>query len=358
MPLTARATPPTIVLLSAVSADLDPAAFDDVDWGHVTHVVVVPFRQDDGRLVLIDTAGRLSVPRGDVVDGEDPYLDATLRIPLEQAGFRKQHLEVFAAAGDVVAVWCDGFRYDGGRAHADVDWWIGEAGDGAARLASQGDGELARLVSMADSARRSLSDDEFFASNLRHLERAYLDPRNTNPRQGSGFGGTDGEWFARRAHLRQAVDRDGTFLDVGCANGLLVESLVGWCSDDGHAIVPFGVDLSVGLVAEAGRRLPPWADHFFVGNALEWTADGGRRFDFVHALFELVLPARRAELVDHLCDEVAASGGRVILSHYVPVERTDQWPRAILESLGFTIGGETVPDDDPRPVAPSAWIDV
>jgi SAM-dependent methyltransferase len=242
--------------------------------------------------------------------------------------------------------------------HGDAEWWIGDAAAGAVLLRSQGDGDLAEVVSMADEARRALTDDDFFASNLRHLETAYLDPRNTSPRHGSGFGGTEAEWFARRGHLRQAVDRDGTFLDVGCANGLLVETLVAWCAADGHTVDPFGVDLSARLVAEAARRLPQWADHFFVGNALTWTPPDGRRFDFVHALLELVPTPRRAELVGHLCDEVVAPGGRVILSHYVPIDRTDQWPRAVVEGLGFSVGGETVPDlDDPRPVPPSVWID-
>jgi hypothetical protein len=48
----------------------------------------------------------------------------------------------------------------------------------------------------------------------------------------------------------------------------------------------------------------------------------------------------------------------VIFSHYVPIEREDQWPRAVIEDLGFEVAGETAPDRSvPRPVAPSAWID-
>ena len=34
------------------------------------------------------------------------------------------------------------------------------------------------------------------------------------------------DWRARRGHLCQAVDRDGSLLDVGCANGHLLEHLV------------------------------------------------------------------------------------------------------------------------------------
>jgi 2-polyprenyl-3-methyl-5-hydroxy-6-metoxy-1,4-benzoquinol methylase len=337
---------------------LDPATFDDIAWDHITHLTIVPFLQDDGRLVLIRHGSSLVVPGGPVLDGEDPFIDTALRVPLEVAGFRRQHTQALAARGDHAAIWCEGYRYDGDRAHADTDWWIGDAAAGVAELRTQGAEAAARLVELADRARRSLTDDEFFIGNTRLLETAYLDPRHTNPRQGSGFGGSEDEWFARRHHVSDAVDRDGTFIDVGCANGLLLENLVAWCAEHGHRIDPYGVDLSERLVEEAARRLPAWTDHLFVGNALDWAPPDDRRFDFVHSLLELVPPPRRAELVVHLRDHVAAPRGRVILSHYVPIDREDQWPRAVLESFGFTVAGETEPDrTDARPVPPSAWIE-
>jgi 2-polyprenyl-3-methyl-5-hydroxy-6-metoxy-1,4-benzoquinol methylase len=338
---------------------LDPATFDDVDWERVTHLTVVPFVQDDDRLVLVPEGDRLVLPSGVVHDDEDAYLDATLRIPLEIAGFRKQFLAVLAAKGDRVALWSTGDRYDGDRPHRDVEWWMGEASTGASRLRDQGDRAAADLVELADDARRSLTDDEYFSATARHLESAYLDPRHDNPRKGSGFGGSEQQWFTRRSHLRDAVDRDGTFLDVGCANGLLLEDLVGWCAERGHRIDPYGVDLSAGLVDEATRRLPQWLGHFFVGNALTWTAPDGQRFDFVHALLDLVPTSRRRALVTHLRDEVVRPGGRLVVSSYGPIAREDQWPRTVLEQLGFTVAGETDPDrSDPRSPAPSAWIDV
>jgi 2-polyprenyl-3-methyl-5-hydroxy-6-metoxy-1,4-benzoquinol methylase len=309
-------------------------------------------------LVLIDEGDRLGLPSGRVLTGEDPFVDTALRVPLETAGFRRQHTEVLAADDAHVAIWCDGFRYAGDRPHAVADWWVGTAADGARRLRAQGDTAAARLVELAGAAVDGLSDEDFFAANTRLLETSYLDPRNDNPRQGSGFGGTAGEWIAGRSHLADAVERDGTFLDVGCANGLLLESLVVWCGERGHHVEPYGVDLSARLVEEAVRRLPAWADRFAVGNAIDWRPADGRRFDHVHTLLELVPAARRADLVSHLREHLVTPGGRVIISHYVPVDRRDQWPRTVLEALGFDVAGETVPDPTTaRPVAPSAWID-
>ena len=74
---------------------------------------------------------------------------------------------------------------------------------------------------------RDMPEDEpYHAETRRLLEGAYLEAED--PRGGSGFRGDAGRWERARRPIASAVDRDGTFLDVGCANGLLMESLVEW----------------------------------------------------------------------------------------------------------------------------------
>jgi SAM-dependent methyltransferase len=179
----------------------------------------------------------------------------------------------------------DGYR--GRRPHSEVELWKGPVSEAA------------------DTARRALDEDAFYRDRLLLLETSYL--RDGTPRGGSGFGGTAADWRAQRAHLCQAIDRDRSFLDVGCANGHLAESMVAWCAERGVRLEPFGVDLSAGLVAEARRRLPEWADRFWVGNALDWTAPRGRRFDFVHTLLDLVPDNRVGQMVRHHVDGVTRS---------------------------------------------------
>src|SRR5918995_3302191 len=94
-------------------------------------------------------------------------------------------------------------------------------------------------------------DDE-----LRALEAVYL--AADDPRGGSGFRGDADRWERLRRPIAAAIDRDGTFLDVGCANGHLLECLVGWAGAEGHRIVPYGLDVSAGLIARARERLPRW----------------------------------------------------------------------------------------------------
>jgi hypothetical protein len=64
------------------------------------------------------------------------------------------------------------------------------------------------------------------------------------------------------------IDRNGSFLDIGCANRLLMESVVAWAHERGHRVEPFGLDISAKLASRVRRRLPQWRDRIFVGNAL------------------------------------------------------------------------------------------
>jgi len=93
---------------------------------------------------------------------------------------------------------------------------------------------------------------------VRTLERSCL--RGQTPQEGSGFGGGGQAWRQARHRITEAITAAGTFLDAGCANGLLMESVATWCAERGLAVEPYGTDLAPGLVDLARRRLPHWAD--------------------------------------------------------------------------------------------------
>src|SRR5205807_1455126 len=114
--------------------------------------------------------------------------------------------------------------------------------------------------------------------------------------EGSGFRGSIEDWTTNHSHIVEAIERDGTFLDVGCANGFLMECVVEWCASRGIDVEPYGVDISSALAAHARERLPHWADRIWVGDALTWTPP--RTFDLVHGLLDTVRPMQRRELVD------------------------------------------------------------
>jgi 2-polyprenyl-3-methyl-5-hydroxy-6-metoxy-1,4-benzoquinol methylase len=327
-----------------------------VRWERVRRITVVPFLHD-GRCALIPVGDGLVLPSGEVLPGEDPALDTGLRVPLVTAGFRRQGLHPFAVAGDHAYLWCEGDDgYRGDRPHAEVELWKGPATEAARRLRAAGDEPAAALVEAADWARRALGEEGFYRDDRWLLETSYL--RAGTARGGSGFGGTAAAWRAHRGHLCQAIDRDGSLLDVGCANGHLLESMVAWCAERGVRLEPYGVDLSAGLVAEARRRLPRWADRFWVGNALDWAAPGGRRFDYVHTLLDLVPEARLGQLLRHQLERLVAPGGRLLVSSYVPVEDRSRHAEAVLARLGLLVDGRTTPGQaGGRGHPPSVWVD-
>jgi SAM-dependent methyltransferase len=111
----------------------------------------------------------------------------------------------------------------------------------------------------------------------------------------SGKSGTADDWEWARSHVADAIDRDGSFLDVGCASGYLLQCLPRWTS---CAVESYGLDIAPELAALARRRLPYWADRVFVGNALTWAAP--RDFTYAGTNLEYVPVRRRREHVERL----------------------------------------------------------
>lgn len=140
-------------------------------------------------------------------------------------------------------------------------------------------------------------------------EEHYL--ASDDPRRQSGFGGDEERWKAARRPIVEAIDRDGSFLDIGCANGYLLESIVRWSE---RRIEPFGLDFSPRLVELARARLPQWADRIYLGDALEW--EPPRRFDFVRTELVYAPEERWRELVERLLEGAVAPGGRLIVCGY------------------------------------------
>ena len=161
---------------------------------------------------------------------------------------------------------------------------------------------------------RSLTADEirFFEDARASYETEYL--AGTNPRAQSGFGRDEHDWERFRRPVVAPVTGDGTFLDIGCANGLLIESVVRWADEDGHHLEPYGVDLSPRLVALARQRLPRWRERVFAANALVW--DPPRRCDYVRTELVYVPPGRRRDYVERLLATFVAPGGRLIVCAY------------------------------------------
>jgi SAM-dependent methyltransferase len=174
----------------------------------------------------------------------------------------------------------------------------------------------------------------------------------------SGTSADAARWERIRRPIVNAVDRDGSFLDVGCASGLLMESIVGWAAEDGHDIEPFGLDHSWALTALARHRLPQWADRIHTGNAIDWVP--ARPFDYVRTELAYVPPQREAQLVRHLLKVAVAPGGRLIVCSYgssrKSAPRTEDIARK-LRDWNNVVSGEADVSDKGVNVTRVAWVD-
>jgi len=156
------------------------------------------------------------------------------------------------------------------------------------------------------------AETEFFSREQALHEAKYL--AGSNPRQQSGVGRDAQDWERFRRPVVASIDRDGSFLDIGCANGLLMESVVAWARESGHSVEPFGLDISGKLAELARRRLSEWRDPIFVGNALLWEPPA--RFDFVRTELVYVPATRRREYAERILERFVAPGGLLIICSY------------------------------------------
>ncbi len=167
------------------------------------------------------------------------------------------------------------------------------------------------------------------------LETAYL--AAPTPWQQSGKGGTFEEWTRLRVPNMAAVNRPGRYLDIGCANGYLLECLMAWTQLKGVTIVPYGLDYSAELVARARQRLPAYAHNIYLGNAWDWHPPV--RFEYVRTELDYVPRNYRQSFIARLLTEFLTENGRLILSHYRSRrdDLTQGWIDADLAAWGFPI---------------------
>jgi SAM-dependent methyltransferase len=154
--------------------------------------------------------------------------------------------------------------------------------------------------------------DQWFDHVRLVLETAYCSHQEAW-RQ-SGMSGPEERWTALRKPVADCIDRPGSFLDVGCANGYLLECCLKWTSERGISIDPYGLDISTPLVELARQRMPHFADHYFVGNAYFWQPV--RRFDFVRTELVYVPAEYERAYVERLIRYYLEPEGKLLVANY------------------------------------------
>ncbi len=171
------------------------------------------------------------------------------------------------------------------------------------------------------------------------IEQAYLAAET--PWQQSGKSGNFEEWTRLRIPICECIEQSGTFLDIGCANGFLLECLLAWTKLKRMEITPYGLDMSARLVELARERLPQFRENLFVGNALDWHSP--MRFDYVRTSIEYVPLNLRCDFLRRLLKEFVKEGGTLLVAQYRSTREdlTREWIDEYVRAMGFNVTGYT-----------------
>jgi SAM-dependent methyltransferase len=154
--------------------------------------------------------------------------------------------------------------------------------------------------------------EDWFVSTKKMLEDAYLE--HEEPWKQSGFLGSIERWISLRKPIADCIDKSGSFLDIGCANGYLLECCVNWTAERDIKIEPYGLDISEKLIELARKRLPQYADQFFVGNAMTWLPP--QRFDFVRTELVYVPAECEEQYIEFIVKNHLNPGGKLLVANY------------------------------------------
>lgn len=187
---------------------------------------------------------------------------------------------------------------------------------------------------------------------LEDLSRGYM--AETDPVRQSGFSGGDARWRAEREPILDAISEDGSLLDIGCANGYLLECLGIWGRERGVTLDLHGLEYSADLADLARTRIGKQAT-IHVGNAWDWKPP--KRYRYVYSMDDIVPVKWLSTYLRRLVADFASPGGRVILGSYGSRSRGERAydVAKALEDAGLIVAG-TAWGGDP-PLTHFAWTD-
>ncbi len=124
-------------------------------------------------------------------------------------------------------------------------------------------------------------------------------------------------WVENRKPICSAIEKPGTLLDIGCANGFLLACLQLWSE---HQITPYGVDIDAASLEVARDLLPEYASHFAQCSLEKLPARASfglpRRFNYVYWNVWDGLDFKEPLYQTYAENAFAAARGRVILGFY------------------------------------------
>ena len=200
---------------------------------------------------------------------------------------------------------------------------------------------------------KEINKNEWHEINSIYFTSLYLS--TDNPRAQSGHGGDEFHYTFAHLPIMEAIYKNGTFLDIGCANGYLMEMLYKWGNAIGFDLQMYGVEISEGLLELAKNRLPQWHDRFYLGNAFYWKPE--HKFDYIIECAEIPEDDKR-NYYEHLMENYLVDGGRMIIRPYW-YKNEDLNEKRIVEYIGMSPTGymEKTHYNNPNLIRKLLWFD-
>ena len=200
-----------------------------------------------------------------------------------------------------------------------------------------------------------ITKDEWYEIKKIHTTKVYLS--HDNPRAQSGHSGNEFHYLFSHRPITDAIYKNGTFCDIGCANGHLMEMTHKWAAEIGFDLRVYGVDISEGLIELAKKRIPHWHDNFFIGNAHYWKPE--QKFDYIHIMGGGPEFANDDHHIvfKHYMENYLVDGGRFIVGPYW-YEGEDHTLKALLR-WGYVPNGYTEKTryNNPKQLRKAIWVD-
>lgn len=144
------------------------------------------------------------------------------------------------------------------------------------------------------------------------FETAYLS--NEEPWKQSGMSGPEERWISLRKPVADCINKSGSFLDIGCANGYLLECCIKWTTERGIAIEPYGLDISSKLIELTKKRLPENKNNFYIGNSFYWIPQ--QKFDYVRTELVYVPAEFEKPYIEYLLNNYLKPDGFLLIANY------------------------------------------
>lgn len=194
--------------------------------------------------------------------------------------------------------------------------------------------EIERSIHFKKSPLLQAELDAWCLAQTENIYSTYLE--SSEPWRQSGFSGPEERWVACRKPIADCIIKSGSFLDIGCANGYLLESVLHWTRERGIEIDPYGIDISEPLLAVARGRLSEYKENIHLGNGFTWHPK--MRFDYVRTELCYVPNSYRKAFLNRLVTLFLKIEGSLLVAEYHSENDPPmRWESKTLKEMGFRV---------------------